>query len=75
MVSDEVGEYHGRAEHDPRGEGGEGGVSACAVCDGVIERREGGGGGGGGGVVQSDGPRPPRRQHRGGAPGLVSSET
>jgi hypothetical protein len=35
----------------------------------------GGVGWGGGVVVQSDGPRPPRRRHRGGTPVVVSSET
>ena len=32
-------------------------------------------GGGRGVVVRSDSPRPPRRQHRGGSSGLMSSET
>jgi hypothetical protein len=48
-------------------------VSVCTVCDGVREAAGGGWVGGRGGV-QSDDPRPPRRQHWGGTPCLVSSE-
>jgi hypothetical protein len=60
--------YHGRAELGPLGEGRPVDMSACMVCDGVIGARKGAVG-----VMQSDGPRPPRRQHRGGTPGLESS--
>jgi hypothetical protein len=75
MVSDEVGGLgnHGRAELAPLGEGRPGDVSEYMTCDGISRA--------GRGVchvchrvcVQSNGPRPPWQQHRGGTPSWCSA--
>jgi hypothetical protein len=49
-------------------------VSACMMCDGVSWAGGGGGGEDERAVVRSGSPRPPRRQHLGGAPFPTSSE-